>query len=243
MLTLITTLSSSISLLCGFLMFLYLMHQIEVADPESNLHIYSREEGFGFMIEMLISNILVCIRFTSIIDRIFFMLMFGIMIVHAHTDKKTKTVYRPFNYILWIIGIIYTAIKLILKDFPQANEGWKQTLVFIGIFIFIVWIFTFIFHTSGKGDGYMLIGLAFFVSFLSKDTPFISLIITLVFYIIAGILQVIINIKQFQFKKLRFKEKIPFAPSMLFGLWGILIVSYLCASNSFNIWYINHLIL
>ena len=28
---LITTLSSSISLLCGFLMFLYLMHQIEVA--------------------------------------------------------------------------------------------------------------------------------------------------------------------------------------------------------------------
>lgn len=239
---LITTLSSSIGLLCSLLIFLYLMYQIEIADPESNLHIYSKEEGFVFMIEMLISNILVNIRFTSIIDRIFFMLMFGIMIVHAYTDKKTKTVYRPFNYILWAIGIIYTIVKLILKDMPQADEGAKQTLMFIGVFIFIIFMFTFVFHTAGKGDGYMLIGLAFFVSFLSKDTPFISLIISLVFYIIAGILQVIINIKQFQFKKLRFKDKIPFAPAMLFGLWGILIVSYLCTTNSFKLWYINHLI-
>jgi len=168
------------------------------------------------------------------------MAMFGIMIIHAYTDKKTKTVYRPFNYCLWIIGGIYAILKLfIFKDLIVADGNAIFTIIYILIFIFSMYLFTFVFKATGKGDGYMMIGLSLFIPFLSKDTPFFSLIIMLLYYVCAGIFQIISNIKKMEFKKFRFKEKLAFAPALLYGLWIILILSFIFTKPFFQTWQMN----
>ena len=231
-----------IGLVIGGGAFFYLMHQIEVADPESRLHIYTKKDSFLFLMQFITSNILVNYRFESIIDRIFFMVMFGIMIIHSYTDSKTKTVYRPFNYCLWIIGAIYIALKFfILKQFPAFDGEWKYTLFYILAFIALMYVFTFVLHASGKGDGYMLIGLSLFVPFLADKTLFISLVITLLYYICAGFLQIFSNLNKLEIKKLRFKEKLPFAPALLYGLWIVIVLTAFFSTPQFQMWQLRHM--
>lgn len=229
-------------LLIGLCVFYYLLDKIENADPESKLYILSDKDAFITCFKFLISNELINYRFTNLFDRCFFMAMFGIMIVHSHTDSKAKIVYRPFNYCLWIIGVLYAVIKLfILNQYPQIDESPIQTVFYIGIFITIMYVFTFVLHASGKGDGYMLIGLSFFVPFMGIDTLFISLIIMLVYYIVSGFIQIFTNLDKLEIKKLRFKEKLPFAPSLLYGLWGMLLLTKLFSTDIFKTWQLENM--
>ena len=229
-------------LIVGGLVFFYLMHQIETADPESGLHLYSKNDGLLFLSQFAVSSVLVNYRFSSVVDRIFFLAMFSIMIIHSYTDSKTKTVYRPFNYCLWIIGVIYVIIKFfVTKNPPAFDGGWKYTVFYIIILIIIMSVSVFLLHASGKGDGYILIGLSLFVPFSADGTLFISLVITLLYYICAGFLQIFSNLKKIEIKKLRFKEKLPFAPALLYGLWIIILLTAFFATPAFQSWQLTHL--
>lgn len=223
--------------------FFYLLKQIENADPESKLYLISKNESVIIIFQFITSNMIVNFRFDNIIDRIFYMAMLGIMIINAHTDSNQKIIYRPFNYCIWIIGAIYMILKLfILKQYPFIDESPLNTLLYTGIFIAIIYVFTFVLHLSGKGDGYMVIGITLFTPFMADNTIFISLIIMFLLYIASGLIQIFSNLDKLEIKKLRFKEKLPFAPAYLYGIWLILLLTNFFSTDIFKLWWIENML-
>ena len=215
-------------------LFCFLMNKIIESDPESNLQKYTKVEGLIFLNYLFMSHLVINFTFTNLIDRVFYSLFLSIMLMHSYTDSKTKTVYRPFNYLLWIIGFIYLIVSIVLNRIPIADGGPKETIFYVILFIIVAW-FSVKLKAYGKGDGYMLIGISLFIPTLGYGTLFTTLEITLCFYVLSAIIQILTNLKHFTIKKLKFKEKIAFAPAMYAGILCTMILSKITFLNTFFI--------
>lgn len=216
---LINLFNNTIGIIVGTFIFCFLSYIVETSDPESDLHKFTLIEVLFYNLLLLLSSLIVNLRFTNVIDRIFFMILLSVLLFHAHTDSKTNEVYRIFSLFLWGTGLLYTIIKIfILKCI--ILEPIYLGMFFIGPIIFIL----IMFFTSvlcgwlhGKGDGYILIGNALFMQFLAIETGMFSVEPILIHYICAAFVLIITNPKKISFKKARMKQRVAYAPAVFAG--------------------------
>lgn len=206
-----------IALMISAIMFCGLTYLIEISDPESKMHIFSKEQLFFILIIMYLQSYIVTTRFTSLLDISFFSSFLTILLMHAHTDMNTKYVYRLFSYIMWFLGIIYSILKIcVLHEIPQNDLFMflAGTVLFIVIML-LGSVFTGFIH--GKGDGYILIGCSLFLQFTAYGQPKIGVEPILWLYIFSVLFLITFNFKKVSFRKKRMKERVPFAPSIYAG--------------------------
>lgn len=203
-----------LSFILSILVFIGLIYLIKISDPESKMYILSKKQKIIYTSFLLIQQVVLYFRFSNIIDTLFFSAFLTIMLVHAHTDFHTKYVYRLFSYIIWILGIIYSYLKVnVLHDITKAElpAFFGTSLLFILIML-IGSVFTGFIH--GKGDGYILVGNAIFVQFLVFSEPKWGIEPILWHYIFSAIYLILFNIKKLNIKKFKMRERVPFAPAM-----------------------------
>lgn len=228
--TLISILSDSIGIVIGAIIFCLLSYIVETSDPESGLHKFKKEEIFFYYILLVLSSLIVNLRFTNMLDRGFFMALLGILLFHAHTDSKTNEVYRIFSLFLWGLGIIYTILKLFVVKCIVLEPAYIGMFL-IGPAVFIVVMFLTSVLSGwlhGKGDGYILIGNAFFIQFLAVGPGLFTIEPILIHYILAAVILILMNPKKISFRKARMKERVAYAPAV-FGatLLTILFTAFL----------------
>lgn len=217
--TLIQLFNDSIGLIVATIIFCLLSYIVETSDPKSGLHKFTKQEIMFYYLILIIGSVITNIRFTSVLDRIFFMILISVLTFHAHTDSKTNEVYRIFSIFLWIIGLIYTILKIFVAKVIIFNTA-PLLIFFIGPTVFIITMYLTSVLSGwlhGKGDGYILIANALFVQFLAIDPGMLSIEPILIHYIIAAIFLIVTNPKKISFKKARMKERVAYAPSVLFA--------------------------
>ena len=111
---LMTLFNETIGLIIGTIIFCLLSYIVETSDPESGLHKFTKPEVLFYYLLLTLSSLITNARFTSVFDRIFFMILLSVLLFHAHTDSKTNQVYRIFSLFLWIIGFIYTIVRIFI---------------------------------------------------------------------------------------------------------------------------------
>lgn len=213
---LINIFNECIGLAIGSAIFCFLSYIVETSDPDMKLHIFTKAEVIFYSLLLLLSSTIVNLRFSNIIDRIFFMILLGTLLYHAHTDSKTNQVYRIFSLFLWVVGIIYVIIKLFVIKVVLLDA------VHLGMFIIGPTIFIIVmFLTSvlsgwlhGKGDGYILIANTFFIQFLAVEIGMFTIEPILIHYILAAVVLVIMNPRKISFSKAKMKEKVAYAPAV-----------------------------
>lgn len=226
---LISLLNNSAGIIAGTIVFCFLSYVVETSDPESGLHKFTIQEILFYYLILMLSSTIVNLRFDNIVDRIFFMILLGVLTFHAHTDSKTNLVYRIFSLWLWIVGIIYILIKLFVFKVVVLQPFY--ILAFLGgpaifmIVMFLTSVLTGWLH--GKGDGYILIGNAMFLQFIAVDLNLFSIEPILYHYIAAAIFLIITNPSKISFKKARMKNRVAYAPSVLAGTLAVLFITAL----------------
>lgn len=224
---LMTLFNETIGLIIGTIIFCLLSYIVETSDPESGLHKFTKPEVLFYYLLLTLSSLITNARFTSVFDRIFFMILLSVLLFHAHTDSKTNQVYRIFSLFLWIIGFIYTIVRIFIFKCIIINT--TNLLIFlIGPTVFIIAMF----FTSvlsgwlhGKGDGYILIANALFVQFLAIKPGMLTIEPILIHYIIAALILIISNPHKISFKKARMKERVAYAPSVFVGTLLTMIIT------------------
>lgn len=224
---LMTLFNETIGLIIGTIIFCLLSYIVETSDPESGLHKFTKPEVLFYYLLLTLSSLITNARFTSVFDRIFFMILLSVLLFHAHTDSKTNQVYRIFSLFLWIIGFIYTIVRIFIFKCIIINT--TNLLIFlIGPTVFIIAMF----FTSvlsgwlhGKGDGYILIANALFIQFLAIKPGMLTIEPILIHYIIAALILIISNPHKISFKKARMKERVAYAPSVFAGTLLTMIIT------------------
>lgn len=224
---LMTLFNETIGLIIGTIIFCLLSYIVETSDPESGLHKFTKPEVLFYYLLLTLSSLITNARFTSVFDRIFFMILLSVLLFHAHTDSKTNQVYRIFSLFLWIIGFIYTIVRIFIFKCIIINT--TNLLIFlIGPTVFIIAMF----FTSvlsgwlhGKGDGYILIANALFVQFLAIKPGMLTIEPILIHYIIAALILIISNPHKISFKKAKMKERVAYAPSVFVGTLLTMIIT------------------
>lgn len=157
---------------------------------------------------MLIVIALINLKFEGI-DLIFTYVLTIYLLITAYVDFKTKYVYTFLNIIAGCFGIIYLIIK------SSSISELINSVIYIAIFTLITCIFTkFNAYGAGDNDIYIVISLFLYKSSYGIFNLEIMLINILFSNIIAIILALITNITKIEWKKLKFKEEIAFAPSI-----------------------------
>lgn len=213
---LISIFSECIGLAVGTAIFCFLSYIVETSDPDMKLHIFTKAEIIFYFMLLLLGSTIVNLRFTHVVDRIFFMILLGTLLYHAHTDSKTNQVYRIFSLFLWVVGVIYTLIKLFVFN-VVALEPVYLGMFLIGPAVFIIAMFLTSVLSGwlhGKGDGYILIANTFFIQFLAIEPGMFTIEPILIHYIIAAVVLVIMNPRKVSFSKAKMKERVAYAPAV-----------------------------
>lgn len=221
--------NNTAGILFGTIIFCLLSYIVETSDPESGLYKFTKIEILFYYLLLIISSIITNLRFNNVFDRIFFMILLGVLLFHAHTDSKTNQVYRLFSLFLWFVGAIYTIIKIFI--FKCITLELTYILIFaIGPTIFIIAMFLTSILSGwlhGKGDGYILIANALFIQFLAIEPGMFTIEPILIHYIIAALFLIISNPQKISFKKAKMKERVAYAPSVFVGTLITMIITLL----------------
>lgn len=181
------------------------INKIRVKEEEEVIKLNNNRK---FEVLMLIVIALINFKFKGI-DLIFIYILTIYLIITAYIDFKTKYVYSILNIITGCLGIIYLIIKC------STISELINSSIYIGIFTLITFIFTkFNAYGAGDNDIYIVISLFLYKSSYGIFNLEIMLINILFSNIIAIILVVLTNITKIEWKKLKFKDEIAFAPSI-----------------------------
>lgn len=173
--------------------------------------IIKKEIGVIFII--LISTTLLYLKYKLKIDFFFLFYLSIYLIICAYIDYKTMYVYSIFNYLTIIISIVYLVSKYNEINFIN---------VVINVIIFIAYsIIMSIFKVYGGGDNELFIATSVYIAINSKIFPLEALFLNM---ILANLIMIITNIKNFNIKKMKLKRKIAFAPSIAMATMILLLL-------------------
>ena len=179
-------------------------------DPETNLRCDTFEaatHGIG----LLLISFLSFSCWKSILEQILSLIILTILQFCAHTDYKTKFVYRFFNLILVGVSLIFFVVQLIMNPIEPMRlfSTVATTLIYVLILIVLHKV-----KTYGTGDVLSLIGNALFIVYVLPSDRFFTIEILLWHYCLAVILLIVMNFTKFNWKQMKLKEEIAFLPQI-----------------------------
>lgn len=187
--------------LLSIITFYLLKHFILVNDEENNL-VTTKKEYIIIPILLIINTIVFLKLFTSTINGLLLSLIIATMFICVYTDYQNKIVYRIYSVLLIILSVLFAIINHNL--YFNLN-----TISTICIMIAIIYVLTKS-NCFGIGDALVLIGNDIILSVINPKY-FIAEVL-LWHFIIAAILMILFNLKEMNWKKLRFKKPIAFVP-------------------------------
>lgn len=186
---------------------------IQKYDHEHGISITKRTKWY-FMILFFLLLGLLRVKYGSGLNFYFYSYLVFYLSVCAFIDWQTQNVYDFLHYITIGTGVIY----LFLKGGQLKNIALVLLQVIILFLLIIVWVKK---GMLGGGDGFLLVASSFF---LLSPNHVISIEIPLVNVLLANVIFVITNMRRFDFRKLKMKEKVPFVPSIAASTYVILLV-------------------
>lgn len=123
----------------------------------------------------------------------------------AYIDKKTRDVYCILNYISMIIGGIVFIYRYLHS--PE-REIMLFSLIMTLIFLFLAKLL----YLYGNGDGEIFLTTSIFI--LAGDSSTDAIVHIYMLYFIAVVIITLSHLKEIDWKKKRFKQSLPFAPSI-----------------------------
>lgn len=167
----------------------------------------------GIALVILISNILLYLRYQGSIKYIFMYILFSYLIITSYVDFKTLYVYTIYNYIVIGVGMFYIYIN-------RNIYGISDILVCVTIYAIITYIFAKL-NMYGEGDFEVLLAVSMF---LSIKYPIHTMEVLLLNMIISNIVAIILNRKKFNIRKFSFDSKIAFVPAISISTMILLLV-------------------
>lgn len=165
----------------------------------------------------LLSTTLIYFKFEN---NVFLLLVYSYIVYYliltAYVDYKTQYVYSIFIYVTILVGIIY------LFKQRESIQEFTTVLTIIIIYSLITYKANMKFNFYANGDSKMYISLTFFICSIYKNMPLSILLINM---ILANIFAILLNIKNFDFKKMDFKKEIAFAPSIALSTYILILIS------------------
>lgn len=160
--------------------------------------------------EMLLLIVIALINFKfKGSNLVFAYILIVYLMITAYIDFKTKYVYSFLNIIAGCFGVVCLISK------SNSISDFISSIVYISIFTLVTFIFTKL-NAYGAGDNDIYIVISFFLynssyGIFNLEIMLINIILS---NVIAIILVCITNITKIEWKKLKFKEEIAFAPSI-----------------------------
>ena len=191
-----------ILLFIGILLFNYFKNLIMKFDEEHGI-IKNKYDNVITTLFSIINSVIIYNFTQNNLIRFVLIISFSVLLVCAYTDLKTNFVYRVYSYLLIMVNLIYLVINK--NNIPDLES--ILTLVF---FIIIINVLT-IKNCFGKGDSYILIANSLLVITLNQNYYF-PIEVILWHFVLSAVLMIILNLKQMNFKTLRFNKPIPFVP-------------------------------
>ncbi|CUQ30129.1 prepilin peptidase [Clostridium baratii] len=145
-------------------------------------------------------------KFGLSINFFFLNLLAYYLIISSFIDYKTMNVYSFLNYFMLLIAFIFFIINHLFNGYNLTFETIIITLIFIIINILFSKIGAY-----GDGDTEVYIVLSCFFAIVCKNNLLEMLLVDM---LLANILIILLNIKEFDLKKLKFKRKVAFIPAI-----------------------------
>lgn len=187
------------SIIIEILLYFMSLKVIKKYDINNNINNTKKENIINVALIMLVS-ILLSFKFS---DKTYFYYCYLslYLIITAYIDSKTKLIYSIFNYITMIIGITFI-----------INNGNSIEFNLINVIIYAVIILIFDkMKCFGGGDTELFISISFFMCNNSNKLPLEIMIANV---LLSNTVMIIFNFKNINFKKIKLKEHIAFAPSI-----------------------------
>lgn len=202
----------------GSIILFYLLKYLIIKNDNDNGIKEKKIDNFFIILFTVINNLTIHLLDVNVLQQIILTISFSILLICAYTDYKTNFVYRIYSFPYIFINCIYIfTFKSIL-----LNDKYLLALVFYSL---IIYVFT-VTKCFGKGDTFILVGNSFLLITLVKNSYF-PIEILLWHFIISVILLIILNIRQMDFRKWRFKKPVAFVPYIYLGTLLIIILKIL----------------
>ena len=206
-----------------------IMYEIVYKYDHDSYYKISSSEAMSIAIMMFIIAIISYLSNKTLFGQILSSLFLGVLAYNAVCDSKTKEVYRFFNIINIIVGIVYFVYTFAIN--ANLLDAADKIIFFGGIIFFDFIIILFAsgvikrFSVMGMGDTLALIATSLYLPCMTiSNKKFFSLEILLYHYIFSIAFLFFFNIKYFLNKKLRAKEKIAFLPDIIGGILAIFCI-------------------
>lgn len=176
------------------------------AEIDVDFHLMKKVERYVLLVISFL-EVYLCYKYKFTITFFAYSYLTLFLSTAATIDYLTHNVYTVLNYITFVISLVFVYLTRGLYINPEI-------IIFIVLNAFLA-----IFKIYGGGDSELYIAITPFIMINYNDV----LIILLIDMIIANVIMIIANIKNFDFKKFRFKKEIAFVPYIAISTIMILI--------------------
>lgn len=123
----------------------------------------------------------------------------------AYVDKKTSEVYCIFNYVALFIATLFFGYRFI----TVLNRPVVSVALFLILFMLLI---AKMLRLYGEGDGEIFLVVSIFL--LAGNDGLDSIFYVYMMYMLALLIITLTHFKEIDWKQMRFKKPIPFAPSI-----------------------------
>ena len=178
---------------------------------KENIDVTSFEVASVFLILFLIAKNII-MKCDVWINIVFLTFLCFYLITTSYIDYKTKYVFTIFDRGAMGVGLLF----LIMSNVDVMGK-----ILNLCMFFFVILLYNR-YEIHGEGDSDVLIVISIFISVFTDDIALIMMLILLM----STLLAILFNLKNMDFKKMRFKESIAFTPFITI-VTIVLLVSYI----------------
>lgn len=198
--------------LIGVILFYGAIRIVNRFDQTANIKI---KNNFLIVTVIIFSTLIIYLKYGLTLNFIFIFYLSIYLIVCAYIDFKTMFVYSIFNFITIVISVIYLYLTLKITNFGITN-------LIINVIIYMVFSFALSkFNVYGEGDSEIFIAISIFIAIKYNVFIIETLLINMV---LSNIVAIFMNIKNIDFKKMKLKNRIAFAPCIAISTMILLVI-------------------
>lgn len=198
--------------LIGVILFYGAIRIVNMFDQTANIKI---KNNFLIVTVIIFSTLIIYLKYGLTLNFIFIFYLSIYLIVCAYIDFKTMFVYSIFNFITIVISVIYLYLTLKITNFGITN-------LIINVIIYMVFSFALSkFNVYGEGDSEIFIAISIFIAIKYNVFIIETLLINMV---LSNIVAIFMNIKNIDFKKMKLKNRIAFAPCIAISTMILLVI-------------------
>lgn len=198
--------------LIGVILFYGAIRIVNKFDQNANIKI---KNNLLIVTVIIFSTLIIYLKYGLTLNFIFIFYLSIYLIVCAYIDFKTMFVYSIFNFITIVISIIYLYLTLEITNFGITN-------LIINVIIYMVFSFALSkFNVYGEGDSEIFIAISIFIAIKYNVFIIETLLINMV---LSNIVAIFMNLKNIDFKKMKLKNRIAFAPCIAISTMILLVI-------------------